>query len=97
MTNGTNNYPFLPINLENDSENNVKLNEDQYDVYVNGDLVGKKTLKTQGEDLSDIDDFLRNQGIKNFTTSLEGDHYVIQTDQLNTELTDALSVYFNNR
>jgi hypothetical protein len=97
MSNGNNVTPFIPVNHEMESDAGIKLNEDQYDIYVNGDLVGQKTLKNAGENLSDIDDFLRNQGIKKFTTSLNGDHYVIQTDQDNTDITDALSVYFNNR
>lgn len=89
--------PFLARNRENTSEANVKLNEDQYDVYVNGNLVGQKALKNQGENLSDIDDFLRVQGISNFSSSLNGDHYVITTNEQSTEIEEALSFYFNNR
>ncbi|RSD27707.1 hypothetical protein [Mesobacillus subterraneus] len=80
-----------------EGENQVKLNEDQYDVYVNGHFVGQKSLKNQGEHLSDIDDFLKQQGISDFSASLDGDHYKIQTDGLDAEITDALEVYFNNR
>ncbi|MBT2692877.1 hypothetical protein J7E32_07670 [Bacillus sp. ISL-55] len=80
-----------------EQENQVKLNEDQYDVYVNDDFVGQKSLKSQGENLSDIDDFLRQQGISDFTASLDGDHYKIRTDGYNAEIAGALNVYFNNR
>jgi hypothetical protein len=80
-----------------DSENQVKLNEDQYDVFVNDDLVGQKSLKTQGENITDIDDFLKQQGLTDFTASLEGSHYKINTDGSDSEITDALKVYFNNR
>lgn len=80
-----------------EADANVKLTEDQYEVYVNGNFVGRKTLKTQGENLNDIDDFLRIQGLKNFTTSLDGDHYNIQASDMDGDITDALSVYFNNR
>lgn len=87
--------PF--INTDIDSNSDVKLTEDQYEVYVNGNFVGRKTLKTQGEDLSDIDDFLRNQGFSDFTTSVDGDHYSIHVDHQDDDLSNALSVYFNNR
>jgi hypothetical protein len=93
--NGNNMLPL--INVDIDSNSDVKLNEDQYEVYVNGVLVGHKTLKTQGEDLSDIDDFLRNQGFSDFITSVDGDHYTIHVDHQDDDISDALSVYFNNR
>lgn len=89
-------FPAYAMN-NNDRENQVKLNEDQYDVYVNDDLIGQKSLKNQGENLSDIDDFLKQQGITDFTASLDGDHYTIKTDGSNEEITGALHVYFNNR
>ena len=93
--NGNNMLPF--INTDMTSNSDVKLTEDQYEVYVNGNFVGRKTLKTQGEDLSDIDDFLRNQGFSDFTTSVDGDHYSIHVDHQDDDLSNALSVYFNNR
>lgn len=90
---GTN--TFITDNLKNELA--VKLNQDEYEIYVNGSYVGKKALKNQGERLSDIDDFLNHQGIQNFTSNLEGDHYVIQSDGQNNDIVDALNVYFNNR
>jgi hypothetical protein len=93
--NGYNMLPFIKTDI--DSNSDVKLTEDQYEVYVNGNFVGRKTLKTQGEDLSDIDDFLRNQGFSDFTTSVDGDHYSIHVDHQDDDLSNALSVYFNNR
>jgi hypothetical protein len=93
-----NGYNLLPINIVNGgSESGVKLNEDQYEVYVNENFVGHKTLKNVVENLSDIDDFLRNQGLNDFSSSLDGDHYRIQTNEHESDITDALSVYFNNR
>jgi hypothetical protein len=89
---------FPPYAMNNAaSDNQVKLNEDRYDIYVNDDLVGQKSLKNQGENLSDIDDFLKQQGITDFTASLDGDHYHIKTNGPNAEITGALQVYFNNR
>jgi hypothetical protein len=93
--NGNNMLPFTTV--DGDSDSSVKLNEDQYEVYVNGSFIGHKTLKTQGEDLSDIDDFLRIQGFSDFTTSVDGDHYKIHVDHKEDDISNALSVYFNNR
>lgn len=92
---GNNVYPFVNGNLDNDTD--VKLYEDQYEVYVNEQFAGHKTLKNQGEDLSDIDDFLRNQGLHSFSSSLDGDHYLIQTNEQESDIINALSVYFYNR
>ncbi|WP_102263847.1 hypothetical protein [Mesobacillus jeotgali] len=89
-------FPAYAMN-NRDQENQVKLNEDQYEVFVNDDFIGQKSLKNQGENLSDIDDFLKQQGISDFTASLDGDHYKIKTDGSNEEITGALKVYFNNR
>jgi hypothetical protein len=87
--------PFPGANL--DFQNNGKLNEDTYEVYVNEDFVGHKTLKNAGENLSDVDDFLRIQGIHNFSTSLDGDHYFIKSNDNVEKVKNALSVYFQNR
>lgn len=90
-------YPFSIVGVNLDSENNVKLNEDTYEVYVNNEFVGHKTLKSAGEKLSDIEDFLRIQGIHDFSSALSGDHYKIQTSGDFEHMKEALSVYFNNR
>jgi hypothetical protein len=89
---------FLPfIQGVSNNVNPVKLNEDSYDVYVNNNFVGQKSLKNQGEQLSDIDDFLKHQGINEFSSSLNGDQYRIETEGQTDDITNALEVYFNNR
>jgi hypothetical protein len=94
--NGYNNFnPLIAVNL--DSEADAKLDEDQYQVYVNDNFVGHKSLKSAGEKLSDIDGFLRNQGLNDFSSSLDGDHYILQTEEQDNDIKNALSVYFNNR
>ena len=95
--NPNDNYLFPLSGGKLDLQNGVKLNEDTYEVYVNDNFVGHKTLKSAGEKLSDVDDFLQIQGIHNFSSSLEGDHYIIKTNEDTENLRDALSVYFNNR
>jgi len=87
--------PIVYTNLDSDSD--MKLTEDRYEVFVNGNFVGHKSLKNPGEQLSDIDGFLQSQGLNDFSSSLDGDHYQIQTNERDGDITDALSVYFNNR
>ena len=87
--------PFMNANFDSDAD--VKLTEDRYEVFVNGNLVGLKSLKNPGEQLSDIDGFLRSQGLNDFSSSLDGDHYQIQTNGQDGDITNALNVYFNNR
>jgi hypothetical protein len=87
--------PFL--NASSNNEPDMKLTEDRYEVFVNGNFVGHKSLKTPGEQLSDIDGFLQSQGLNNFSSSLDGDHYQIETNGQDGDITNALSVYFNNR
>lgn len=97
IDNPNDSYPFPIAGINPDSQNNVKLNEDTYEVYVNEDLVGHKTLTSVGDKLSDVDDFLRVQGIDNFSSSLSGDHYLIKTNEDSESLKNALNIYFNNR
>jgi hypothetical protein len=43
-----------------------------------------------------VDDFLKQQGINEFSGHLDGDHYYIQTTDANT-VKDMLGVYCHNR
>jgi hypothetical protein len=79
------------------SEEEMKLHHDQYEVYVGDDFVGSKTLHNQTDKLSDIDDFLRNNGMDSFQTSLKGDHYTIKPNDKADKIVKALEVYFKNR
>jgi len=57
-------------------------NHDSYEVYVNGDYVGNKSLITQGEEISDIDKHLQLQGFKDFDEEVMGNHVDINTEDL---------------
>ncbi|EDL66772.1 hypothetical protein [Bacillus sp. SG-1] len=78
-------------------EEQTKLLQDQYEVYVDHDFVGRKTLFNQVDMLSDIDDFLKANGIDSFQTKLEGDHYKINPQGQSENIISALEVYFKNR
>ncbi|UII56359.1 hypothetical protein LS684_02410 [Cytobacillus spongiae] len=75
-----------------------KLAEDQYELYVNEDFIGYKTLYHQLDDLRDVDEFLKRQGIDDFSSKLEGDHYYIDANGENAErVKEVLEVYCQNR
>jgi hypothetical protein len=91
-----NQTPGLPITNSPIASEGAKLFEDRYEVYVNSDFVGYKTLLNQNDTLKDVDDFLKNQGIGQFQSNLDGDHYHIQSPNGDL-IKGALNVYFNNR
>lgn len=86
-------YPFGP--LYPSEENEVKLNHDRYEVYVNGDFLGYKMLFGYNEDVQDIDDFIKEQGIHHFHAKVDGDHYLIESEE-DEELKGILSVYLES-
>jgi hypothetical protein len=95
MQNSLNNAG-LGLAIPGMENNETKLSEDRYEIYVNNDFVGYKTLYNATDNLSDVDDFVRNQGIQHFRSQLEGDHYYIETeDQVRAK--DVLHVYCQNR
>jgi hypothetical protein len=95
VTNGSFGDMFL-ANLTQDA--NTKIAHDRYDVYVNGDFVGHKTLLTQSEDITDVNDFLLAQGYHHFQYTLDGDHFEIKAeDSTAREMIEALQIYLQTR
>jgi hypothetical protein len=94
-----NNYFGFPVVFKNNAgDNNSKLSEDAYRVYVNNDYVGSKTLYSTVESIEDVGKYLSNQGFHNFTSDLNGDQYVIHSNGNEThDLKETLNVYLNNR
>ncbi|MDZ5472759.1 hypothetical protein SM124_13585 [Bacillus sp. 31A1R] len=91
---------FLGAGLANNRDvgDDTKLTEDRYELYVNNEFVGYKTLLNQSDNLKDVNDFLQRQGFQQFTSDLEGDHYNISTESdLVQPIKDALGVYCSNR
>ncbi|MCP8969163.1 hypothetical protein [Ectobacillus ponti] len=88
----------FPLVHSGGDTNNVKLNHDAYDVYVNADYVGKKVLLVQGEHIGDVDSFLHSRGFSGFTSRLDGDHYEIEVDpDLQQAVRDNLHMYLDIR
>jgi hypothetical protein len=84
------------IPIMNLSSGDTKLSGDRYEIYVNEDFVGYKTLFNVSDSLTDVDDFLKTQGVQNFSSELDGDHYKIIADEAN-RIREILDIYCQNR
>ncbi|MFC0470078.1 hypothetical protein ACFFHM_05965 [Halalkalibacter kiskunsagensis] len=91
---GSQQFPLLGL-FHTDSES-VKDAHDAYDVYVNEEYVGKKILITESEEVEDVVDFLKKQGVQNISADLNGDHYVIRTKD-EDHVKHILDTYLQNR
>ncbi|NLM34405.1 MAG: hypothetical protein GX206_03115 [Clostridiales bacterium] len=89
--------PFV-MNAKNDEDQYTKIAHDKYEVYVNDDFVGHKTLIAQTEKVEDIDDYLKSQGFRNFRSELEGNIYNINcVEEDSSRMKEVLSVYLKIR
>ncbi|MDG5787398.1 hypothetical protein QA612_07815 [Evansella sp. AB-P1] len=82
-----------------DADANTKLSHDSYDVFVNNDYVGKHMLVSQNEDISNVSDFLHQQGFHNVNLEVRGDHIVVASDSPEdaNKMHRALEVFLQNR
>ncbi|MFC0272409.1 hypothetical protein ACFFIX_13290 [Metabacillus herbersteinensis] len=98
MFNNSSSFLFGKYALDGlDMSLDTKQSTDRYDVYVNQDYVGQKLILTSQEEVHDIDDFLENEGFKNFESTLDGDHYYVKATQNERAVADTLKVYLQNR
>lgn len=87
---------FFNVRGEDDSTNLV---EDRYQVFVEGQYVGDKTLYTQAEDTNDVADFLKKEGFENAEIELDGDHIIVHSEnhQEAMKMRQVLEVFLKNR
>lgn len=102
MINNGNNLGFgipLYFSIRGVEQDTAKLSEDRYEVFVEEDYIGDKSMYAQNEDFHAICDFLEKQGFSNVEVELDGDHIVVHTDSHSqaNEMRKALEVYLNNR
>jgi hypothetical protein len=98
---GNNDFIGLPVFFRYFSGNgtDMKLEEDRYDLFINGEHIGQHTLYAEKEDVTDISDFLDLQGFHHVQMDVEGDHILIhcgnkaEADQIE----EALRVFITNR
>jgi uncharacterized protein YdaL len=89
-------FDFFPF-VDTDA-NEANLTQGRYEVYVNGDFVGYKTLFSPKEEIVDIGEFLHNQGFSNVTAKVDGDHYEIHAGRDSAEkVKQVLEMYWQQR
>jgi hypothetical protein len=89
-------HTIFPI-IDTDDEQWVKLSHDRYEVYVNGDFVGTKTLLIPNEEIEELNHFLYEHGFHAFEANCDGDHYDIDTMVNVSEMRDVLQMYLQMR
>lgn len=101
MNNELNNNIGSPIlfYVWGDREQGSKLNQDRYEVFVDGEYVGDKVLYAQNEDESSVADFLEKQGYDQVKVEKDGDHIIVHSHDHDeaAKMRHALEVYLNNR
>ncbi|MRX71141.1 hypothetical protein GJU40_03015 [Bacillus lacus] len=75
----------------------LKESHDRYDVYVNHDYVGQKTLFNAQEHIRDIEDFLHHEGYHQFQTSTKGNQFYINAEGRDEAIAHILKVYLSMR
>lgn len=90
-------FQYFPFPTFNDESDDMKLNHDRYEVYVNGDFVGTKPLLAQNDTIEDLDEFLQEQGLTNFQSINEGDHFEITSADQEQQIKEALHIHLQNR
>lgn len=89
-------YPFFPFFETTAEGDSLKNAHDAYDVYVNDEYIGKKVLLTQAEEIDDVLDFLKVQGVKDVSGRLDGDHYMIKSED-SEQVKNMIETYLQNR
>ncbi|KHF37853.1 hypothetical protein LQ50_24960 [Halalkalibacter okhensis] len=82
--------------IDANSDGEIKGEHDAYDIFVNEEFVGKKLLLTQSENVDDVVHFLKQQGVQQVFGQLDGDHYVIHSEE-SERVKQILDTYLQNR
>ena len=93
-----NDYLSIPFFISGNINNNTRLEEDSYRVYVNNDYVGSKVLYSQIEKIEDLNKYLKSQGFNDFNAKLEGNEYSIHSERTEAKhMKETLQVHLHNR
>ncbi|MCL7749415.1 hypothetical protein [Halalkalibacter alkaliphilus] len=92
---GSYQLPFLGL-FDADFDGDIKGEHDAYDIYVNEEFVGKKLLLTESENVVDVVSFLKQQGVQQVSAQLDGDHYIIRSEE-SERIKQILDAYLQNR
>lgn len=91
--------PYYPGVLVEDNEGREIDSESHkfYNVFVNGDFVGRKILLAQNESITDMSSYLIQNNFSGFSTTVGGnDYYIIEPDNVMAkQMKKQLDVYLN--
>ncbi len=96
MINGGSHFFLYPFNLNPDDDNDSKIGNDRYHVYVNGDYVGDKLSIAQGDGgWQSIESYLKGRNFNGCRVTKDGDHiYVdVQDEEIAEDIRNHLSIY----
>ncbi|WP_461205126.1 hypothetical protein [Clostridium sp. DL1XJH146] len=71
-------FPGAIIGSIYEKEEPTKEIHDSYRVFVNGDYIGDKVLLGQNEEVSELNDYLKNNSFTNYSTLVDGNRYFIK-------------------
>jgi hypothetical protein len=90
---------WMPFFLFGRSDTDVKEEHERYDVYVNGDFVGHKILIAQNDNISMVEEHLKENGFNQFESKVEGDHFnlTVKDPDLERDIKENLNLYLQIR
>ncbi|HBM81948.1 MAG: hypothetical protein QME45_08250 [Clostridiales bacterium] len=91
--------PIIPVIPDMDHDIGLKMPQDELNVYVNGDFVGKKTLVAQGDGgVNSVKDYLKENGFYDFKYKVIGDNiYIGSAGDNSRDIKNHLRVYLSIR
>ncbi|GAA0179527.1 hypothetical protein SH2C18_23780 [Clostridium sediminicola] len=91
--------PYFPGVLVEDNEGREIDREDHkfYNVFVNGDFIGRKILLAQNDNITDMSSYLTENNFSRFSTTVDGNnYYIIEPDSVMAkQMKKQLDVYLN--
>lgn len=92
-------FPYYGIILNEADINHNRLQHDSYQIYVNNDYIADKVLISQNEKINEVDDYLKEQGLYEFSSELDGNKYNLICDdkEVSKRLKKILNIYLNIR
>jgi hypothetical protein len=93
------NYPVYPGLFFEDNEVKETDGKDHefYNIYVNGDFIGRKLLLEQNDKITDMANYLTQNEFSSFSSTVDGNnYYIVEEDkQMAMHMKKQLDVYLN--
>lgn len=74
-------------------------NHEFYNVFVNGDFIGRRILLEQNDKIGDMSSYLSQNNFSGFSTTIDGNnYYILEPDSdMSKQMKKQLDVYLNIR